>query len=344
MPSSPIERTGPQLDDVLAIAARLSGERVIGAAHCGGGGNNRVYRVQTPHATFALKSYGSAELDDRDRLAHEFDGLRFLKASGVGKAVPEALAVDRGSRCALYEWIEGAVPASHGPADVAAALEVLAALHRARTAEGASQLPPATEAVLHLSDLMDQIESRLARLAALTPADPELTDFIADEVRPEFRRRTAGLSDRNVDAELAREQQTISPSDFGFHNALRRADGSLGFIDFEYFGWDDPVKLTADFLWHPAMRLSEPERRQFLAGVTGLYGGDADFLPRLAVCFPLYGIRWSLIILNEYLPKLWGRRTFSGKGGDWAAAKREQLLKARAKLAAVRSYKEGKYT
>ena len=143
---------------------------------------------------------------------------------------------------------------------------------------------------------------------------------------------------------MSRAQQTLSPSDFGFHNALRRAGGSITFIDFEYFGWDDPVKLSADFLWHPAMQLSKGERLQFLEGVTGLYGADPSFSSRLAARFPLYGIRWSLIILNEYLPKLWDRRTFSGKGGDWAAAKREQLRKARLTLAAVRSYKEGSYT
>jgi|GEM_PF-4520073 len=143
MPSSPIEQTTIALDDVRAIAARLLGERVIGVVHCGGGGNNRVYRVQTRQATFALKSYGSVELD-RDRLAHEFDGLRFLKASGAGGALPEPIAVDRISRFALYEWIEGSVPARHGAADVAAVIELLGALHRARNAKGASDLPAAT--------------------------------------------------------------------------------------------------------------------------------------------------------------------------------------------------------
>ena len=79
---------------------------------------------------------------------------------------------------------------------------------------------------------------------------------------------------------------------------MRRADGSLTFIDFEYFGWDDPVKLGADFLWHPAMRLSDAERSQFAHGITDLFGSDPEFAARLAIYFPLYGIRWSLIILN----------------------------------------------
>src|ERR1700680_1391707 len=48
-------------------------------------------------------------------------------------------------------------------------------------------------------------------------------------------RTAAGLA---FDAELPQEWRSLVPSDFGFHNSLRRPDGSLAFLDFEYFGWD----------------------------------------------------------------------------------------------------------
>jgi hypothetical protein len=320
-------------EPIEAIAARLCGTEVAGIESCGGGGNNRVFRVQTRASTFALKAYGPADADNRDRLGHEFDGLRFLRAAGLGGAVPGALAVDRTARCALYEWIEGTVPSEHGAAEIDAALNLLAALHGVRTAPGATELPVATEAVLRPADITDQLEARYARLAEVT--DPELAAFLSSELRPEMDRGLARLPAANAVLEPAR--RTLSPSDFGFHNALRRADGSLTFIDFEYFGWDDPVKLSADFLWHPAMRLSDAERTQFRTGITELYGGDPAFAARLATYFPLYGIRWSLIILNEFLPERWARRAFAGKGGDWDAAKRAQLHKARANLDAVRA-------
>jgi hypothetical protein len=220
----------------------------------------------------------------------------------------------------------------------------MAALHCARSARGATGLPVATEAVLRLSDLTTQIDRRLARLSEVLPTETELASFLEGELRPQLVRRVSALEARDVDAQLDPARRTLSPSDFGFHNALRRADGSLTFIDFEYFGWDDPVKLTADFLWHPAMRLSDEERRQFYEGAAALYADDPDFQTRLGLCFPLYGIRWCLIILNEFLPGLWARRTFSGGGRDWSTAKREQLNKARTMLDAVRSYEEGSFS
>jgi hypothetical protein len=288
-----------------------------------------------------MKSYGAVDVDERDRLGHEFDGLRFLRTADVGIAVPAALAVDRDAQCALYEWIEGVVPTDHGSAEIGAALDVLGALHRARHAPSAADLPIATEAVLRLGDLEQQIESRLARLSAVAPSEPALAEFLQTELRPELRRRLDRLAGWELGTALPPAQRTLSPSDFGLHNALRRTDGTLSFIDFEYFGWDDPAKLTADFLLHPAMQLSTAQRRQFIDGAVDLYGSDPTFLPRLSVCFPLYGLRWSLIILNEFLPERWARRAFAGKGGDWSTAKCEQLRKAGAKLVALRSYEEG---
>ncbi len=334
MSSSP-----PESDGIVAIARRLCGAEVVAVDACGGGGNNRVYRVRTPQEAFALKSYGPPE-PDRDRLAQEFDGLQFLKQWGIGAALPFAYAVDRSERIALYEWIDGTVPKDHDARDIASALGLMGALHEAREADTATALAPATEAVLCLEDLREQLARRFERIAAVLSSEPELEAFVDRELRPEFERRieTAG------DFPLTEVRRTLSASDFGFHNALRRRDGTLAFIDFEYFGWDDPAKATADFLWHPGMQLDAAERAAFVTGALALYGDDPDFAPRLSAHYPLYGIRWTLIVLNEFVPQVWARRRFSGKGGDWDAAKREQLLKARSLLARVRNYREGQYS
>jgi hypothetical protein len=336
--------TSLSTDDLMDIAVQLCGAAVESMEPCRVGGNNRVYRVETRSAIYAMKSYGAGELDLRDRLGHEFDGLRFLKNFEDDDAVPAAIAADRPHQCALYEWVNGTPVADHTARDIAAVLALVAKLHRARQAPNSSSIVNATESVLILGDLLAQIEQRLSRFTELETPEPELRSFIDFELKPEYERRAAALADRNLSIVLAREKRTLSPSDFGFHNAIRKADGALTFIDFEYFGWDDPVKLVSDFLWHPAMQLTLAERREFVHGTIELYEVDRDFVPRLSACFPLYGIRWCLIVLNEFLPKLWARRAFSGKGTDWSAAKREQLSKARAILAVVRSYEEGLLT
>lgn len=328
-------------EELAAVAQELCGGPIVSAQACGGGGNNRVYRVQTQSNVYALKFYGSAGLDGSDRLKREYGGISFLKNSGGDILLPSALAVDWEARCALYEWIEGGAPTTHDVTDVRAVLDLLAMLHARRRALGASGLPPAKEAVLRLSDLSEQIVQRLGRLTAASASEPDLAAFLRTGLQPEIDRFCAALSRLDTETLLPRAEQTLSPSDFGFHNALRTEDGTLVFIDFEYFGWDDPVKLGADFLWHPAMILSEQERSVFLEGIFALYGSEPHFERRFAACYPLYGIRWMLIILNEFLPDFWARRTFSGKGHDWKEAKRAQLQKARAALTTLRSVTEG---
>ncbi len=125
--------------------------------------------------------------------------------------------------------------------------------------------------------------------------------------------------------------QTLSPSDFSFHNALRRADGGLAFLDFEYFGWDDPVKLVSDFLWHPAMTLSAAQASRFARGAHELFAAqDATYGSRLRAYFPLFGLKWCTIMLNEFVADDWNRRQFAGQQRKRERVKAEQLHKSRA--------------
>ncbi len=48
-------------------------------------------------------------------------------------------------------------------------------------------------------------------------------------------------------ANCRRMKFIVSPSDFGFHNALLDDGGAISFLDFEYSGRDDPAKLDLRF-------------------------------------------------------------------------------------------------
>ena len=62
-----------------------------------------------------------------------------------------------------------------------------------------------------------------------------------------------------------------SPSDFGIHNTIRDQENNIIFIDFDYFGWDDPVKLASDFYWHPAMNLKIEHREFWLCSLKDMF-------------------------------------------------------------------------
>ncbi|MBI1778601.1 MAG: phosphotransferase [Proteobacteria bacterium] len=328
----------PAAGDIARIAQRLLGGPVDAVERIAGGGNNRLYLVSAGSTRFALKHYATRDGDARDRLGNEFNALR-LVAPKLPGSVPQPVAADPDSGWAAYEWIEGWRLLTGSPADLDAMLDFVARLLPLRSDPLAQELPSASEACLSLAELIRQNHRRLARLRE--SPDPSLRQFLAGELEPLLEAfaaralRSYAAAGIDPDAELAPERRVLSPSDFGFHNMLLRPDGSRVFLDFEYFGWDDPAKLAADVTWHPAMCLPPEESRRFNDRMAALLAEDSEFPRRLAQFLPLIGIRWCLIVLNEFLPERWIRRRHAGGDGDWEAAKARQLAKARVLYTAI---------
>ncbi len=327
----------PGIAQAADVAQALLGTGLEVHHLIGGGRNSRVYRVARGRETYALKQYPSRADDPRDRLGTEVGALRLMAAGGIA-TVPQVVGVDRARGYALLTWIEGSEVRAVGDADIDAAVAFLAAVHALRTLPAAAEQPLAAEACLSGREIERQLGERLARLRALAPDEPALARFLDDAFAPQLSRRIAdakakaGAAGLDFAAELPQEWRSLVPSDFGFHNSLRRADGSLAFVDFEYFGWDDPVKLTADILLHPGRPLDARRRRHFRRSIAGVYGEGSRFETRLAALLPLFGLRWVLILLNEFIPERWRRRQLAGAGGSWVEAKGRQLAAARAFL------------
>ena len=294
-----------------------------------GGRNSRIFRLRAPSGEYALKLYPAG--DERDRLGTEAGALRLLQDIAC---VPRLHAVDRARGAVLLEWIDGVAVEHVTDADIEAGVAFLAAVHALRRHADAAAQPLASEACLSGAEIVRQVEARLARLRAA--GEGELTGFLAREFEPAFRAKARTREALRLDfaADIPHQWRSLVPSDFGYHNALRRPDGSLAFVDFEYFGWDDPVKLTADILLHPGRPLGAAQRRRFRAAAERLYGVP-QFAARLAAYLPLFGLRWVLILLNEFVPAIWARRVQAGATEAWSDAKARQLARARKFLAAL---------
>ena len=225
---------------------------------------------------------------------------------------------------------------------LAAALALLGALDRVRGAPDAARLPLASEACLSAGELVAQIERRAAALTAVAGVHPELAAFLRrcrralDEATAQAQASYARVGIA-FEVPIDPEKRRLCPSDFGFHNALVRGDGIVVFLDFEYFGWDDPVKVTSDFVLHPGMQLTAEQRHRFVLGATDIFAADPSFAHRLDACLPLYALRWTMILLNEYLPDRWQRRVLAGFRGERSLVLRRQLDKADAMLACLPS-------
>ncbi|HJZ98513.1 MAG TPA: aminoglycoside phosphotransferase family protein [Candidatus Solibacter sp.] len=316
------------------VAERLLGVEGVTLENIDGGRNSRVYHLTGPSGEYCFKTYFRHASDARDRMDTEYSALRFLWDNGES-CVPEPVAASAADDCAIYEWIDGERIEEPTAAEITAATKFIARLHRLKNRPGADRLRPASEACFSGAELVACLRRRLEPLAARE--DPaELVSFIKDELVPTLETvcvRSRMMLAAVYDQELPREHRTLSPSDFGFHNALRRRDGGVVFLDLEYFGWDDPVKLICDFMMHPGMKVPADLKCAFASTVLREFPETVD---RFEALFPLYGLKWCMILLNEFLPEHLARRRFAGMP-DIEIAQRQiiQLEKARNMLRLV---------
>ena len=98
----------------------------------------------------------------------------------------------------------------------------------------------------------------------------------------------------------------LSPSDFGFHNALVDETGRLSFLDFEYAGRDDPAKLVSDFFCQPEIPVPLRYHAGFVARLAEGLELDEAGRARCRMLLDAYRVKWTCIILNDFLPL--GRR------------------------------------
>ena len=142
----------------------------------------------------------------------------------------------------------------------------------------------------------------------------------------------------SYDQEISALLRTLSPSDFGFHNALREESGQVKFLDFEYFGWDDPAKMIVDFTFHPAMDLSFELKQSFYQQMLLVFKKDTSLRSRVACYYPFLGLLWCLIFLNEFIKDDLKRRQFAMVDiKDTATIQQRQLKKAEDLLLRVRN-------
>jgi hypothetical protein len=324
----------------LEILQPLADRAGVGAVHdvvpLAGGANNRVSRLDADAGSFLLKSYFRHPDDPRDRLGAEFGFAQFAWERGV-RGLPQPMACEPAAGLGLFEFVRGDKLDAATNSDVEQAIAFFRSVNRFRKNAEAAKLPRASESCLSLNDHFYTVSRRVERLTGVE----ELAEFANGNLLPIWERvqsaarSTAALNCLPTDHPLPFGERCLSPSDFGFHNAIRAADGRLRFFDFEYAGWDDPAKTICDFFCQPAIPAPAEMFERFAWAVAAEFPSAAIHLARASLLLPVYRVKWVCIMLNEFLPVGGRRRAFSGTVEELAERKTLQLAKAKASLALV---------
>lgn len=308
------------MNDPEQLAGALTRRAGLGAMRgiepLAGGRNNRVFRVALADgSTVVLKSYHHDPRDPRDRLKAEWSFLAYVGERGV-RCVPKPLASDPATHAALYGFVAGGRTAAVDGGLVTQAAEFAVAINGAPREP--DRLAPASEACFSLASHIETVDRRVTRLTEFDDSVPHVGKaraFVEQRLNPAWRTTRAAILDaaaaRGVALDAPVAKVIVSPSDFGFHNALIDDTGRAAFLDFEYAGRDDPAKLICDFFCQPELGVPLSHYDAFTARIAqALDLTDVD-LWRARILLDAYRVKWVCIMLNEFSAVGARRRAFA---------------------------------
>lgn len=268
-----------------------------------GGLNSEVYKCSDGCNSWVIKSYSSDDNLSSQRMNAEIELLRFASEVAPGMT-PYIFEFDIANKCLITNFIEGK-PFSAGEYptndDIGDAITFFRYLNSDLKAAKTSVSVFATEGFMSLTEHLENVSSRIARMQ---------TEHLPVSVRGSG---TILLSKLNVKLEhlvlntqrvlgsgecsdyIQPDELCISASDFGFHNAIRTANG-VRFIDFEFGGWDDPTKAVIDFDLQP--RVPTRSSMTLLSALEAKM--QSTVLRRFKAMQPILILKWCCI-LSQFL-------------------------------------------
>ena len=318
--------------DIASYVESGVNKRVKTVHMISGRGNSRIYKIKMNSGQeYAGKLYPDPTFDDRNRLEKETKACRFLHSNKI-KSVPELIWFEKKLNFGLFEWINGKEINNITDDHINHAAEFVKSLEKLSKHTSRDDFKLASAACLSGQMIEEQIRNRYKTILKFTDLYFDLRSFLVNDFSHAFEKilcKSKKIWPGAFDTYLSDNYQLLSPSDFGFHNALLTKDG-LKFLDFEYFGWDDPIKLICDFLLHPGMVLTNKHKTLWLNMMEEVFIEDSNFHLRLSASYCLYGLCWVLIMLNIFIKDSQEKRSITGLNKSYLEKKQiKQLDKSR---------------
>jgi hypothetical protein len=291
-----------KLTDVSAYVESGLNEEVKTVKKIKGRANSIIFKIEMQTGkNYAAKLYPDSTFDQRERLEREAKAYRFMNSHDID-SVAKIIWFDINLDFGLYEWIDGLETKNITDEKIVEAVLFIQSLSDLSKYANNKDFDLASAGCLSGKMIEDQIWSRYKKIDEYSRFYPALKMFLDTQLFPACEKIIENSKNHwpvDFHTKLNNVNQVLSPSDFGFHNAIQTKDG-LKFIDFEYFGWDDPVKLTCDFILHPGMKLTEGQKNFWLSKIKKIFSQDHSFQNRLNASYCLYGLCWCLIQLNIF--------------------------------------------
>ncbi len=291
------------------------------------GRNSKVWKLISTDGALILKDYFQTGYSERNRLETEWNFLAKLTLLGISQ-VAQPIACDKFKGLALFSFIEGSKVDVIEDNDIQQAADFICRINLP-SVQGMypNEFPLAVDACLKIEDHINLVKRRLYQLSNTYGEDKvskEATKFVSKDLFPAFRRFETTIL-KTFRTNKAVVDPILSPSDFGFHNVIKRS-ANLYFLDFEYAGWDSPLKLICDFICQPQKPVTNYQAVNFVDSLCANFNWSFQLKGQVNILLLLHRLKWCCIMLNEFNNENLERRLHAGIDGDGLLEK--QLAKS----------------
>jgi hypothetical protein len=317
--------------EISAWIANVTGYEPTQVEPVTGGKNNQAFRILCDKNWYFVKHYFSDPEYKNARFLREVAFYRLLNDHHI-PSITKLIVYDEKSNIALFNYIEGKNIQDCSEAHLKQAAAFVHDINRPEIHGAAQNLDYAKGYLFEPKSFFDDIKRRFDVLK-LTQIQGEVgQDFKAylnQQLAPKIQ-SLEGYAEHAPD--LHPFKLILSPSDFGFHNALENS--KLMFFDFEYAGWDSAEKLITDFFSQPRHYVDSQFLEKFIE-ISFPADKNQELLNNCKYFLPLAKFKWALIFLNEFNQLDSCRRSFSGLNLNYDDYLKQQILKSKHKLLEV---------
>ncbi len=282
--------------EVLQSAGLMqNSDQILKVTKLSGGKNSSVKLIELKSNKFVLKQY-PAEVKS-ERLDVEYKFLSWVNKMGINN-VPKAITKNFKYNIGVYSYIEGTQIQRATPAGLNACVKFINELNVCNL-KSPPEIAHAADCFFSYNELLASIQKRFERLFNFENSQCEEYRAALRYFLQIFEKLTKKNKEffKELDRYIREMKVIISPSDFGMHNMLQKKNDYF-FLDFEYAGYDNALKLICDFACQPRIPIDTQYFEKFVTEINEKITRHNEIFKIVGKFMPIFRLKWSLIILG----------------------------------------------
>ena len=297
--------------DIKKIITKLNFISINRVSIIKSGKNSKIYKINVDKKKIILKAYFG-----KKRIRKEFQFYKYLNEVNIRNIVMP-ITFDFSNNIAVLPFISGNKIKKINNKHIIQFANFINKINQKNIYS--KKLGLAVEGIKNRKDYIKICQNRINQLTLVNKKSAikkEFHLFLKEKIIPKFKILKDKIDYKKIfyysKYKLYKKDMIVSPSDFGFHNAIE-SDKKIFFFDFEYGGLDDPVKLICDFYCQPNQKISLKQKEKFKETVIKNYKNKKEVNYLISELLPLHYLKWCCIILNEFIPNKLNIRKHAGQ-------------------------------